>query len=495
MLISDLIKQDWKKNLRSQGFYKSLSVKILMIFMGTYMASIFLMLGLFLGDILEETNDTLTPLEVFNGAMLYILIGLLTVRFFMQQLNTLNLQSYQTLPVKRSTLVHFLLLKPIFSVTNYLTLLIVIPFAIKSVYAYYSGVVALQFILNCIFLIWFNVWIATYLKRKFGSSLIALVVILLVSGGLALLEYLKIFSLFDFSLKVFNPLVLNPFGFVASLIAAISAYGLNVLFFSKNYYPEKFNEKLDRGENKVIGGFSLLERYGIIGELMQLQIRLIIRHKRTKSLVIMSGFMLLYGLLFYTNPVYKDSYGWLFFSAIFTTGILMIMYGQWIISWESGYFDSLLTKNIPAITYMRANFFLLLAFNLASFILTTPYFFFGPQIIFLHLSAFLYNTGVNIFIFLYFASYNTKRVDLNARSSFNYQGTTYKSFLIVLPILFFPMIVMSLFSAIGYINGGLIFLGALGLLGIIFRESLLKLCTKQFVKRKYTMARGFREKG
>ena len=360
--------------------------------------------------------------------------------------------------------------------------------------AYYSGVVAFRFVLNCILLIWLNVWLATYLKRRFGSSITALVAILVVGGGLAALEYFEVFSIFKISLSVFNYLIFSPYGWLITLAFVAIAYGMNLLFFSRNYYPEKFNEKLKLNQSNVSGGFTFLERFGVIGELMLLQIRLIFRHKRTKSLVYLSGFMLLYGLLFYTNPIYKDSYGWLFFGAIFTTGILMIMYGQWIISWESGYFDSLLTKNIPATTYMRANYYLLFAFNAASFILTTPYFFFGTKIIFLHLSAFLYNSGVNIFLFLFFGSFNTKRVDLNARSSFNYQGTTYKSFLIVLPILFLPMLVMFAFSAIGYVNGGLVVLGLLGLLGIIFREPLLKLCTNQFVKRKYAIAQGFREK-
>ena len=494
MLITDLIKQDWKKGFRAKGFYKALSVKLLMGFMGLYFASIFLFLGFFLGNILDEVSDTLKPLEVFNGATLYILLGAITIRFFMQQLNTLNLPAYQQLPIKRSTLVNFLLLKPAFSFGNYMTLLVIIPFAVKSVFAYYTGAIALRFVLNFILLIWFDMWIASYLKRRFGSSLLILPIIVIILGGLAALEYFKVFSLFDVSMNVFNTLILNPFGLLITAAVAGLAYLLNLWFFSRNYYPEKFNEKLKLNDNRVTGGFSFLERFGITGELISLQIRLIFRHKRTKALLYMSAVFLVYGLLFYTSPMYAKQPGWLFFAAMFMTGTLMLMYGQWVFSWESSYFDSILTKNIPIKTYMHANYYLLVSFNIISFVLTTPYFFFGPKIIYLHLAAFLFNTGVNIFLLLFFGSFNIKRVDLNARSSFNYQGTTYKSFLIVLPMMFLPMIIVGVISSFASVNVALIGVALMGLLGIIFREPLLKLSVNQFNKRKYLMAEGFRDK-
>jgi hypothetical protein len=192
--------------------------------------------------------------------------------------------------VKRSTLVNFLLLKPAFSFGNYMTLLVVIPFAVKSVFAYYSGAIALRFVLNCILLIWFDMWMAAYLKRRFGSSLLTLPVILLVLGGLAALEYFKVFSLFDVSRQIFDVLIINPFGLLLTAAGAGLAYVLNLWFFSHNYYPEKFNEKLKLNGSRVTGGFSFLDRFGITGELISLQIRLMLRHKRTKTLLYMSAF-------------------------------------------------------------------------------------------------------------------------------------------------------------------------------------------------------------
>ena len=172
----------------------------------------------------------------------------------------------------------------------------------------------------------------------------------------------------------------------------------------------------------------------------------------------------------------------------------MLMYGQWAISWDSGHFDGLMTKNIPVRTYLNANYYLMIAFNVICFILTTPYFFFGEKIIFMHLAAFIFNVGVNVYLLLFLATFNTKRVDLSKTSAMNYQGTTYKSFLIVLPIMFLPMLLMGVLSALTSLTVALITLTILGLTGILLRNQLITLCVNQFNRRKYKLAEGFREK-
>lgn len=70
--------------------------------------------------------------------------------------------------------------------------------------------------------------------------------------------------------------------------------------FAQNFYAERFNKKMqdDRVYNADL---SFLDRFGAVGELIALEIKLILRHKRTKSMLYLSGFFLLYGLMFYTK--------------------------------------------------------------------------------------------------------------------------------------------------------------------------------------------------
>jgi hypothetical protein len=169
------------------------------------------------------------------------------------------------------------------------------------------------------------------------------------------------------------------------------------------------------------------------------------------------------------------------------------MYGQWVVSWDSSHFDCLMTRNISIKNYLNANYYLLVAFNIICFVLTTPYFYFGMKIVYMHLAAFIFNTGVNIYLLLFLSSFNTKRIDLSKSSAMNYQGTTFKSFLIVIPIMFVPMILVGVLSAIASITVALWTLTVLGVAGILLREPLLNICVKQFNRRKYALAEGFRE--
>lgn len=492
MLIANLIKQEWKKSYRAQGFYKNLAVSIMLGFFALYMAVVFLFMGLYLNEILEKAHKTLNPTELFNGAMLYLLLFGLAIRFFMQQLNTFNLPPYQVLPVKRTTLINFLILKPLASPINYFLLLVVVPFAIKSVVGYYNVLVAVRFILSFILLVWFNSLTASYLKRKFGTGLFSFLSVILVLLGIGALEYFKVFSLFDISRSVYGFIVLKPFGLIIPVCAVVVTYTLNRWFFSANYYAEKFNSKIN-GNKTVAADISFLNRFGIIGELISLEIKLILRHKRTKQILYMSVLFLFYGLLFYTQKGLDKNSGMLFFAAMFITGFLMLMFGQWVISWDSSHFDTIMTKNIPVRTYLNANYYLLISFNIICFILTTPYFFFGMKIVYMHLAAFMFNIGVNVYLLIFLATYNNRRIDLSKSSAMNYQGTTYKSFLIILPIMFLPMIIVYTLTALSSLAVALWTLSLLGLAGVIFRNQIMNLCVNQFNRRKYKLAEGFRE--
>ncbi len=492
MIVIDLVRHEWKKSIRSQGFYKNLAVNILLGFMTLYMAAILLFLGFSLDNLLEKAHSEFTPMELFNGALLYIMVGGLAIRFFMQQLNTINLPPYQVLPIKRRLLVNFLLIKPLFNPINYFHLFVVIPFAIQSVSKYYGVGLSVRFVLLCVVLVWSNSLLASFLKRKFGSGFLGFLLIVILFAVVAALEYFKILSLFTFSQIVFGFVLKSIYGLLFPVLAFVGAYFLNVLFFHQNFYPESFNRKITT-QQKYQSDWSFLNRFGVIGEIIGVELKLILRHKRTKSILYMSGFFLFYGLMFYSKENMVDKGGLLFFVAMFMTGLLMFMYGQWVISWDSSHFDSLMTKNISIRTYLEANYYMMLTFNLVCFVLTSPYFYFGMQVFYMHVAAFIFNCGVNIFLLLYLATYNTKRIDLSKSSAMNYQGTTFKSFLIVLPIMFIPMMLVGGISMISSMNVALFTLTVLGLLGVLFRKQLINICVNQFNNRKYALAEGFRK--
>lgn len=493
MISSQLFKHHWLKTFRAPGYYKNLVVNILVGFFALYMAVAFAMMGFFAHEILAEIAPNQLPMETFNGFFIYMVIGSLIFRYFLQPLNTINLQPYQALPIKRSTLVNYILLKPLLNPANYVVLLFVIPFSVATVAKTYGGAGGIKFIAIVIFLAAFNTLTAAYLKRKFGPTTWGTLAILLFAVLLAAAEFFKLFSIIGFSRNVLDYLLSNPIAWLFTVIFPVAAYLLNKLFFAKNYYAESFNKSLSK-KREYSRQFTFLERFGKQGELMLLILKLVIRNKRTKSTLWVSILFLLYGLLFYTSDIYSDMDGFLFFCAMIVTGALMFMFGQWLISWNGAHFDAIMTKEIDARDYVKANYNLLIIANIVCFIITTPYFFFGREIAMLHIAAFLFNTGVNIFLLTFFATFNTKRLDLNQGNAMNFQGTTYKNFLIVVPIMLVPMLIFGIASAMGAHHIALWIFSILGVTGIIFTKQLITLCEKQLLRRKYALSEGFRKK-
>ncbi|MCL2131446.1 MAG: DUF5687 family protein [Lentimicrobiaceae bacterium] len=486
-----ILLQDWLKKIRTRGFYKNLTVSLLLGFAALYFVVIFFALGMFLHNILIDISPEKIPTEFFNGLTLYLLLGGLAVRYMMQQLTTVNIQSYQILPIKRSAIVNYILFKPFLNPINYIIFFTIIPFAIRSVSVDYNGFTAFCFVLNFFLIVCFNSLMASFIKRKFGSNFWGFLGVIAFFGIVIAAEIFHFFSLFAVSKIIFNFIVLKPGGLVPLLCAAASAYFLNRWFFSQNFYAEKFEKQAKTEKTYKTENLSFLNRFGIVGEIMALEMKLVWRHKRTKTLLYMTPFMLCFGLIYYTNNLYGQ--GMRFVWAVFMTGIITFFFGQWLISWNSSHFDSLMTRNLPVRSYLSANLYLMLAGNILCFLLTMPYFLLGKEFVILHIAAFLYNSGVNTFLLTYFAAYNTKRIDLSARSAMNYQGTTFKNFLIMIPLMLFPMAVVGLFSLFSKTNIALIALSVLGIVGLLFQKQLISLCVNQFNRRKYVLCEGFRQ--
>ena len=91
--------------------------------------------------------------------------------------------------------------------------------------------------------------------------------------------------------------------------------------------------------------------------------------------------------------------------------------------------------------------------------------------------------------------FNKKRIDLSKGGLFNYEGTSAVTFIFMIPIFVIPMVLYYSFEALGASqNLGLILLGVIGLLMILFRNVFLNLIYNKFKTLKYESASGFRKK-
>ena len=216
------------------------------------------------------------------------------------------------------------------------------------------------------------------------------------------------------------------------------------------------------------------------------------RNKRPRSSLFILIMGLFYGLFFYMNPGMKQGIvSFSIFVGVFSTGIFLINFGQFIPAWDSGYYKLLMSQNIKYEQYLRSKFSLMIVSVAVMFILGIPYVYFGWKILLAHFAAAVYNIGVNSYIILFAGSFNRKKIDLNQRAAFNYQGTGAVQWLVGIPLLVMPMVIFVVLYKLVNFEVAVAVICLLGVLGIVFHQKLMKFITQKYLDSKYKMISAF----
>jgi hypothetical protein len=236
---------------------------------------------------------------------------------------------------------------------------------------------------------------------------------------------------------------------------------------------------------------SWTKRFGDIAPFMQLDLKLIWRNKRTKSMAMLMVIGLLYGLFFYPQPIYRDMEFMFAFIGVFSTGFFLINFGQFIPAWDSGYYKMLMSQNIKYEQYLRSKFILMIMSVVVMFVLGIPYVYFGWKILIAHFATAIYNIGINSHVILYGGSYNRKKIDLDKKAAFNYQGTGAVQWLIGIPLMVLPMALFGLANWLLGFGAAIGILIVLGVVGIVLHKKLMSIITKRYLDSKYKMIDAF----
>lgn len=488
-MYATLIAQQWKKTLRSRYFSQGWGVKILIGFLILYFGASFLLLGIFMPELLKEIHpeaDLITP--VFSKFILYYMLVDLAMRFFLQDLNVLSVQHYLLQPIRKSKVINFLLAGSIFNIFNLFPLVIVVPFMIRGVAPEFGAAASVYWFIAILGLILIDHFLAIYIKRVVAVKQVVFLVFIGALGFLFAAESAGWLSLQSVSARVFSPITEVWFPLLPLVFVAL-VYLVNFYFLRRMAYIDRWTSHKKEAASQEFG---FLESRGVVGTMMANELKLIMRNKRTKSVLWITVLFSAYGLLFYTNPE-EYGMGWLVFVGIFMTGIFMINYGQFMVGWESAYFDGILTRAYPMEAFFRAKFWLLVSSSVVTYIISLAYIYFTIDALWINTASFLFNIGFNSFILLFASTYQRKRIDLSRGSAFNYQGTSAVQFVIILPLILLPILIYQGFALLGKPYYGLAALAIIGLLSLAFSKLWFKEIIKNFKEKKYRNAAGFRE--
>ncbi|MEJ7557235.1 MAG: DUF5687 family protein [Pedobacter sp.] len=490
-MLSTFISHQQKSFWRSRNKKGSIAAEIVFGVLLLYFLGIAVFIGFGMVKFLPQVFPAQDVTTSFNGLILYYFAFDFIMRIQIQELPTLSIIPYLHLKIPKRKLISFLNAKAFFSAFNLWPFFIFLPFCFIEIASKYGGFATAMYIITILSLTVFNNFLALYIKRKSISNIAYTVVGLSIFAALAGLEYLKIISVMAASDYIFRHIAMYPYLGLVATLAAYCIFKVNSKFLGNNLYVEELSTA---HEKKASTDYAFLNRFGKVGELAALELKLILRHKRSRSSVFLGFLFLFYGFFFYREKaIDTDSFGQMMFGAIFMTGISIIIYGQFIYAWQSAHFDGLLANKINFKDYIKAKFLLFTIACSMITVLASFYGFLSPKLLLLHLAAYLYNIGFGTVIVLYMGASNYKRLDINKSASFNYQGTGATQWLLAFPYTLTPILIYLPFGLFGKPYLGLIAVALFGLIMLLMRGYWVNFLTKRLELQRYKMAEGYRE--
>ncbi len=383
--------------------------------------------------------------------------------------------------------------RTVFDVFNFLPLFIFIPVTFTIVIPHEGTLSGSFWLITLIIMVLSNNFLVIYLKRLLGANPAIVGILGLLFISLIISDYIKLISLSAASTSIFGYFTHQPLFILLPVAWLIFTYRLQYHFLSKHFYTDEVQKKKaeeihDRVDNRF------LKSMGLTGSIILLESRLYLRNKRTKTIFYMSPFIILYGFFIYPqNHVHNQDWLLLMAGVLIISG-MMLNYTIYSFANESSYFDCLLTKNIDLDQYIRVKYYISIIISSVFFIMSIPYLFYGYEILLVNTAMYFYSIGILSTSFLYFATFNKKRIDLSRGGTFNYQGLGASNWLSMIPAIILPFIVYRLFRIWGDQNWGIAFIGFLGILGFFFNKVFIRIIAKSLHRKKYIMAENFRER-
>lgn len=493
-MIIQFVKLEILKSIRSTSYARSLLVGIFLVFLALLLLSYVVLLGLFLKPIIVEGLGRQDAIFFLNSSLIFFFLFEIIYRYFVQQLPVLELENFLHLPIPKSGIIHYLLIRSFLSPLTLIPILLFTPIAVTEIVEV-NGKGAAVIWLSAVFLTsWSIHWGMLWFKQRFEDSLIGVFVIfvvLLIGVGSTYFGLYDIGAIFE---PIFTFALESPMPPIFLLGVFIGSYFLSFAYYRQNAYLEDLTE--DEGIRFVNQTLGLFSRFGLIGEMADLEWKLIIRHKKSRTYLMLCGFFLLYGLIFYTNPAYQaeEGFSYMFiFVGSFITGIFMLQYGQLFLSWNSSNFDFFLKKKGGVEALVKGKYLLFMAISGLCFILTVPYAYFGWDYLLIHLATFLFNMGVTMHLVVFIALWKPKPMDLNKGGMFNYEGVGIAQFLMIIPLMAAPYAVFLPFALLINDYAGLLALGVVGIIGIFAFHSLSQFSINKVLYNRYEISSSFRQ--
>jgi hypothetical protein len=479
--------------IRSTVWKRRIGVRILFAFAISYMLFNLIFLGLVAGKLIREGLPGTDPVYVFSMGILFFVVCDLVLRFFFQPHPRLQIAPYLHLNIPKTKLADILIVKSFYNIFNVYALVLVISFALKEVWFDYSLLGAWGYIVGFLLLICMNNLLSLLLKtlsQDYYYLFAFPVIAILALFGLQHFKILDITALSaSLGMSFMKPSLTLP---LLALIVML-LWILNKKVLIPEMYLDRLTSIQNNKQRSEVSEVGFISNLSGVGKFISLELKLIARNKRPRTLAFMAFFFAFYFIfILLKTSANKETLPFVIFS-VFMSSPFLLMHGQFMFNWESSYFDFLMSKNISLKTYLKAKYYLFLASSAFIILIIGTILFVQNYNYLLFLSVGLFTIGFYAFLMFLMATYNKSRIDLNKSAFLNYEGTSAIQFLFVFVAILIPVVLFYSFKFFVGISVTCFIMSAIGLLFILAHKKWIAIVADEFMKRKYVNLDGFRK--
>ena len=475
---------------RHPMFEKNRIMKIITYIMIAFWAGYLIFFGVVFANTFK--GESKEACDFLNQGFIIFLIIDFFMRFGMQETPAQEVKPYKLLPIPTNMLMDIFLIKRGWSLYNLFFLFFFIPFGFMTIamtpyfgiggYICYIIGVWLMFVLNSY---WYLLW-RTLINHNFLYLILPVVIYAAtIYFGMIWSNLLSVGSMHF--LRGF--IELNPLCFIGVSVAIASLFIINRYIQKRVLYFEL--GKTEKVKKVKSSEMSYLNRYGVAGEYLKLEIKSITRNNVVRKMFITGIFIT---LMFCSISAFTEAYDTGFmkvFICVYCFAIFGIMTLTNIMGVEGNYIDGLMSRKESVLSLLKAKYY----FN--CIVLLIPTLFMIAPISTGKLSVFevlgcLFFTPGCLFPFLFIlVIFNNTTLNLTQKMT-QRTSNSKAQFIVSLATMLLPMALMfGLISTFGNNVAGIVMM-VLGLIGIFVHPIWLKVIYKRFMIRRYENMSSFR---
>ena len=472
---------------RSPAFEQSVVAKVLMFIGAGFMAIYFIFIAIAMAVL---ANEECQPAMLIFVLPLFLLIDFF-VRFAVQQTPAMMMKPYLLLPIPRNSVIESFLCSSLLSGYNWIWLFLFVPYAYITFFGEATLLESTAVLFSGMLLVMANsqwyLLVRTLVARSLWWWAVPIVVYAVLLLPLILSDT-KVFDTFYDQMLTLGATWWFTL-FCAALLAAFFFINRKLQF--RYAYEEIAREEKKPESIHSVSKFTFLERFGLMGEYLKLELKSIMRNKAIRSRVLMSlALIVLFSVLIaytdiYDSPMMLNFWCYYCFAIYGMTALVKIM-GP-----EGNYIDFLMVHRENILALLKAKYYFHVGILIVPFLIMLPAVIEGKFSLLMMLAYTFLTSGLLYATLFQLAVYNKQTLPLEQKITGKGNVENGLQLAIELVAMFIPLVLVGLLLAFLDEDTTYLILCLIGIVMTILHPYWLKNIYRRIMNRRYDNLEGF----